>query len=185
MKKIIVLTGMPGSGKSTAAVEFLKLGIPVIGMGDAVRKEMRRKGIEINNKSIRMFSKKMTSKHGKKYVINLVKNELLDIFKTHNIVVLDGARRMSEVEEVEKEGYKPIILGIITDKQLRFKRIVNRKNESDFSSYNEFKWREKLELSYGIADVIASADYYIDNSSSKSVFITSLKKFLSKVRSLK
>ena len=185
MKKVIILTGMPGSGKSTAALEFQKLNVPVIGMGDAVRKEMRRRGIEINNRSIRLFSKRMTKEHGNKYVIGLVKKELLEVFKTANIAVLDGSRRMSEVEEVEKEGYKPIILGIIADKQVRFKRIVKRKNESDFSSYSEFEWREKLELSYGIAEVIASADYYIDNMGSKQKFLNDIKKFLSKVKALK
>ena len=39
MKKVIILTGMPGSGKSTAALEFSNLNVPVIGMGDAIRKE--------------------------------------------------------------------------------------------------------------------------------------------------
>ena len=185
MKKVIILTGMPGSGKSTAAIEFQKLKVPVIGMGDAVRKEMRRRGIEINNRSIRLFSKRMTKEHGNKYVIDLVKKELMEVFKNTNIAVLDGSRRMSEVEEVKKEGYKPIILGIIADKQVRFRRIVKRKNESDFSSYSEFEWREKQELGYGIAEVIASADYYIDNMRSKGVFLEDIKRFLSKVKALK
>ncbi|MCL4398497.1 MAG: AAA family ATPase [Candidatus Parvarchaeota archaeon] len=185
MKKVIILTGMPGSGKSTAALEFLKLKIPVIGMGDAVRKEMRRRGMEINNRSIRLFSKRMTAEHGNKYVIDLVKKELIEVFKTANIAVLDGSRRMSEVDEVSNEGYKPVILCIIADKQVRFKRIVKRKNESDFSSYSEFEWREKQELGYGIAEVIASADYYIDNMRSKGVFLEDIKRFLSKVKALK
>ncbi len=185
MKKVIILTGMPGSGKSTAALEFLKLKIPVIGMGDAVRKEMRRRGMEINNRSIRLFSKRMTAEHGNKYVIDLVKKELIEVFKTANIAVLDGSRRMSEVDEVSNEGYKPVILCIIADKQVRFKRIVKRKNESDFSSYSEFEWREKQELGYGIAEVIASADYYIDNMRSKGAFLEDIKRFLSKVKALK
>ncbi len=184
MKKVIVLTGMPGSGKSTAGIEFSKLDVPLVGMGDAVRKEMHRRGIEINNRSLRLFSKRMTEEHGKKYVINLVKKELLEIFKKHDIVVLDGSRRMSEIEEIKKEDYLPIILGIITDKKLRFQRIVNRKNESDFSSYKEFEWREKVELGYGIGDVIASADYYIDNSKSKKEFIKNIKRFLHRIKSL-
>jgi dephospho-CoA kinase len=185
MKKVIILTGMPGSGKSTAALEFSNLNVPVIGMGDAIRKEMKRLGIEINNRSLRLFSKKMTRIHGRKYVINLVKKELLEVFKTNNIVVLDGARRISEVEEVKKEGYRPVILAIIADKEVRFNRIVKRKNESDFSSYSEFEWREKQELGYGISEVIASADYYIDNNGSEKLFLQNIKRFLSRLRALK
>lgn len=185
MKKVVILTGMPGSGKSTAALEFFNLKVPVVGMGDAVRREMKRRGLEINNRSIRLFSKKMTAEHGDKYVINLVKKELMDVFKDKSLVVLDGSRRMSEVEEVRKEGYKPIILCIVADKILRFDRIVRRRNESDFSSYSEFEWREKQELGYGIAEVIASADYYINNDGSKEQFLADIKKFLSKAKSLK
>ncbi len=184
MKKVIILTGMPGSGKSTAAEEFLKLNIPVIGMGDAVRREMRRRGIDISNRSIRLFSKRMTGKYGNKYVINLVKKELIEVFKSNNMAVLDGSRRISEVEEVRKEGHMPIILGIIADKHTRFERIINRKNESDFSSYSEFEWREKLELSYGVAEVIATSDYYIYNSKSKKKFVSDIKSFLSKVNNM-
>ncbi len=185
MKKVVILTGMPGSGKSTAAEEFLKLNIPIVGMGEAVRKEMRSKGLEINNKSLRLFSKRMTQKFGNKYVINLVKRELSTLFKDTDIIVLDGSRRMSEVEEVGKEGYKPIILCIVADKMLRFERIVQRKNESDFSSYAEFAWREKQELGYGIAEVIASADYYINNDKSKKQFLEDIKRFILKVKALK
>ena len=47
------------------------------------------------------------------------------------------------------------------------------------------KWREKLELGYGIAEVIASADYYIDNMGSKEKFLNDIKNFLSKVKALK
>ena len=86
---------------------------------------------------------------------------------------------------MKREGYKPIILGIIADKETRFSRIIKRKNESDFSSYKEFEWREKLELGYGVAEVIASADYYIDNSKNKNEFIIHIKSFLSKVKTLK
>ena len=59
MKKVIVLTGMPGSGKSTAGIEFSKLDVPLVGMGDAVRKEMHRRGIEINNRSLRLLFLKL------------------------------------------------------------------------------------------------------------------------------
>ena len=89
------------------------------------------------------------------------------------------------MEEVKKEGYRPAILAIIADKEVRFNRIVKRKNESDFSSHSEFEWREKQELGYGISEVIASADYYIDNNGSEEIFLQNIKRFLSKLRALR
>ncbi|MEM3190844.1 MAG: dephospho-CoA kinase [Candidatus Parvarchaeota archaeon] len=179
MKRVIVLTGMPGSGKSTAAEEFSKLGIPVIGMGDAVRREMRRKGVNINNRTMRLFPKMMTRKHGKKYVINLVKRELFEKLKANRTVILDGVRRMQEIEELKRAGYEPVILCITAGKNIRFKRIMDRGNKSDSLTRKEFEWREKVELGYGIADVIASADFYIDNSGSRREFLLKLRSFVS------
>lgn len=100
------------------------------------------------------------------------------------MIVLDGSRNILEINEIKKEGYKAVILGVIADKMMRFDRIVKRKAQSDFSSLSEFEWREKLELGFGTAEVIASADYYILNNSSEKQFKSDIARFLTKVKNL-
>ena len=42
--KLVVVTGMPGAGKSEVADTFRSANVPVIVMGDVIREEVRRRG---------------------------------------------------------------------------------------------------------------------------------------------
>jgi len=46
--KLVIVTGMPGAGKSGVAQAFHDAGIPVIVMGDVIREETRKRGLEPN-----------------------------------------------------------------------------------------------------------------------------------------
>ncbi|MFW9927462.1 MAG: AAA family ATPase, partial [Candidatus Thorarchaeota archaeon] len=46
--KLIIVTGMPGAGKSGIAEAFHDAGFPVIVMGDVIRKETKKRGLEPN-----------------------------------------------------------------------------------------------------------------------------------------
>jgi dephospho-CoA kinase len=46
MKKILAFVGMPASGKSAAASILGESGIKVINMGDVIREEVVRRGLE-------------------------------------------------------------------------------------------------------------------------------------------
>jgi len=63
--KAIAFTGMPGAGKSEAVKVAEELGIPVIKMGDVVRKEARKRGLELTDKNLGGLADEMRKKHGK------------------------------------------------------------------------------------------------------------------------
>ena len=46
MLRIVAITGMPGAGKSTAAHALAKLGWTRVVMGDVIREETKRRGLE-------------------------------------------------------------------------------------------------------------------------------------------
>ena len=46
--KLVIVTGMSGAGKSGVAQAFHDVGIPVIVMGDVIREETRKRGLEPN-----------------------------------------------------------------------------------------------------------------------------------------
>jgi dephospho-CoA kinase len=46
--KLIIITGMPGAGKSEVANAYHNAGRPVIIMGDSVREEVQRRGLQAN-----------------------------------------------------------------------------------------------------------------------------------------
>ncbi len=170
MKTVIALTGMPGSGKSTAGDILNKRGIRLVRMGDAVRLEMESKGLEINNFTLRNYALEIRQKHGPDYVLNLVKKEIEKAFKTEDTIVLDGVRNMVEITELKKESYATKIIGIVTDRKLRYERMIERNNSSDIRSAKDFEWREIQEFKFGVPEVLASADHYVLNNSSMAYF---------------
>ncbi|MDP2841306.1 MAG: AAA family ATPase, partial [Candidatus Methanoperedens sp.] len=50
--KLIAFVGMPASGKSEAAAIARRLGIPVVNLGDVVRVETAKRGLEPNDENI-------------------------------------------------------------------------------------------------------------------------------------
>ena len=52
MSRVLVLTGLPGSGKSVASGIAVMMGIPVITMGDLIRAETAIRGLEPNGDNI-------------------------------------------------------------------------------------------------------------------------------------
>ncbi len=182
MKLVIAITGMPGSGKSTAVDVLRAEGLKSVRMGDAVRKEMTQNGIEINNVSLRKYVLKIR-KISRYYVLNLVKKEIDGAFRTDDLIILDGVRNIGEIERLKKDGYNTVSIAIMTDKQIRFERIKKRHNSSDVTKFSEFEWRETQELKYGISEVIATSDYYILNNSNIGEFSNKMKQMLKLIKS--
>ncbi len=177
MKTVIAITGMPGSGKSKIGEILQKKGMKYVSMGDAVRKEMQNNGMEITNVSLRKYALYIRRKFGDSYVLGLVNKDIKEVLKTEDIIILDGARNISEINALKKEAYRTIVIALVADKMIRYERISNRGLPSDLKTLQEFEWREAQELKFGIADVIASADYFILNNSTvanlkKEVFRT-------------
>lgn len=165
MKTVMAITGMPGSGKSRLSEMLQKKGLRRVGMGDAVRNEMRSKGLEITNVSLREYALSIRRKFGDDYVIGLVNKDIKEAFRSEDMVILDGVRNVSEIAVLRREDYHTAIIALVAGRKLRYERIVRRGLASDFKTWKEFEWREAQELKFGVADVIASADYYIVNES--------------------
>ncbi len=164
MKKVLALTGMPGSGKSTASETLAGLGLPVVSMGNAVRSEMRKQGIEINDSNLRDFAAKSREKYGPDYVIKLVSSELENAFVSSDSVVLDGARNIAEIDFLKKANYNVYLAAIVADKSTRYDRMLKRHNKSDSDSVEGLVARDAKELGFGVSELIALSDYYIVNN---------------------
>ena len=180
MKKIIAITGMPVSGKSTVVELLKKDGFKFASMGDAVRKEMSDKGLEINNISLRNYALRM-GEISEYYALELVKKELDNLLRDNDVVVLDGVRRLAEINKLKQYGYAIISVGVIADKNMRYERMVKRARSSDIKTFEEFEWREAQELKFGVAGVMATADYHIINNSGIDELTSNLKELLRKI----
>ena len=174
---LVLLTGMPGAGKSIVVKAAEEMGLPVVSMGDVVREEtLRRYGV-ITPELMLKTSSELRREHGDDYIA-LKTIERLP--RKSGIVVVDGVRSLVEVETFRRAG-DTVIVAVHASPKTRFKRLLKRNRPGDPKSIEEFNARDSLELSLGIGSVIALADYLIVNEGSFEEAYKEAKKILSKV----
>ena len=69
MSKVLVLAGLPGSGKSVASEIAKSMNIPIIIMGNVIRRETAERGLEPNSRNIGMVAEDLREKFGDEAVI--------------------------------------------------------------------------------------------------------------------
>ncbi len=163
MLLLILVAGMPGAGKSIVVdVAKEEYGIPVYTMGDVVREEtMKRYGV-ITPETMLKTSRELRKEYGPQYIAVKTFERLPH---DQRIVLIDGVRSLDEVEYFRSKG-EAVIVAIHASPKTRFKRLLERGRPGDPSSWDDFVKRDKIELSFGIGNVIALADYMVVNEGS-------------------
>jgi dephospho-CoA kinase len=157
---IVLVAGMPGSGKTVFSRVAYEMGIPVFTMGDVVREEAARRGLEPKPKVLTELAKKLREEHGLDVV---AKRTLAKVEKScSKVCVVDGVRSLVEVEVFRRAG-KVVIVAVHASPATRFKRLRARGRPGDPTSWEDFRLRDSTELEFGLGDVIALADYVISN----------------------
>ncbi len=160
MPLIICITGMPGSGKSIVSKAAVDLGLRVYNMGDIIREETLKKYGKITPELMRQVSIDLRKKYGEDIVAIRTIEKALE--SREEVFVIDGVRSLKEIE-VFKEYGNVVIIAVHASPRTRFERIVKRRRAGDPSTWDEFVKRDYVELSFGIGNVIALADYMIVN----------------------
>ncbi|MFP3143903.1 MAG: AAA family ATPase [Caldisphaera sp.] len=161
----IAITGMPGSGKSIVAEKIAeKIDAELFIMGDLVREEAKRRGMELTIENIENLATQLRKEYGKTAVAKLLLKNLES--KKEKFIVIDGIRGIEELKELKTANDFDICLVSVHASPLtRYKRLKNRKREGNDISWEEFSFRDKKNLEYGIGNVIAVSDFIIINES--------------------
>ena len=179
--KIIAITGMPGSGKKTIREELEKKGFPVFVMRHIVEDELREKGIEPTNESLREYATELRKKFG----YTVVAERSLEKIKKMNtpVVILDGIRGDMEVELFRKQNdIEFVLIAVVASAEIRFARLKERGLDWDMKTKEEFDYRDKKELSWGLGKAIEMADHKIDNEGSIEEFKKKVDRVIGKLR---
>ena len=161
IQKVIGIVGLPGSGKSTA-LEFVKEIAPIITMGDVVRDEVIRRGLEITPVTLGEISKQIRLESGSQIVAKKCIEEIKRINET--TVFIDGIRSMDEVL-LFKEYWNFQIIAVICDEDVRYKRLSDRGRSDDTLIFDDILERDRREVNFGLTEVIGHADYKVQNNS--------------------
>ncbi|MHC1601576.1 MAG: AAA family ATPase [Candidatus Nezhaarchaeales archaeon] len=175
MRKLICLTGMPGAGKTVVAEIARSIGLKVYSMGDVVREEVLREKGYLSWEEIKRVMFELRQKEGPRAVAKRVTKALMrDMWE---VAVIEGVRSLDEIEEFKTIG-KVVVLAIHSSPIDRYIRLKKRAREGDPKSFEELQERDFKELSLGLGNVIALADYMIVNDGTLEDFKEEARKIL-------
>jgi len=155
---ILVIVGMPASGKNIARMYADSKNIPYYATGDVVREEVKKRGLEPNAENTAGVSTELRGIDG----MGVTRKALsLAIDTKKPLVFLEGMRSWPEIELIRKNA-ACIIVAFLAPKIIRLNRITSRGRPDD--SPDAFEERDMREIAYGTAVPIALADEYILNT---------------------
>ena len=164
---IIAISGMPGSGKSLVSDVAREMGYHVYVMGDVVRDEAKRLGLEPSPANLGVIALKLRKEEGPAVVARVLGDQMKN--DDSKIVMVEGVRSVNELQEFRKH-FKVTVLAVICSSRTRYSRLKRRGRSDDPRNISEFRERDRRELSLGIGEVIDTADKCVKNEADAMTF---------------
>jgi dephospho-CoA kinase len=163
-KKIIAILGLPGSGK-TEVINYLmkKYNWPKVYFGDVTFDEMKKQGLEINEKNERMAREGLREKYGRLYYAGQVIKKIEEIKESTNILVESLYDWSEYLLFKEKFGDAFITISVYASPKIRYERLSVRKVRP--LTPEEAKSRDYAQIENIFqAGPIAMGEYTLDNT---------------------
>lgn len=166
LARVVVVVGMPGSGKDVLVKVAAGMGFARIGMGDVVRHFAGRAGLGAGDVSIGGFADSERKRHGPA----VWAERTLDMMPEGSVVI-DGSRSLDEIALFrERLGSGLAVLAVEASADIRFSRLGQRGRGDDPLTRQDFDRRDARELSWGLGEAIAGADVRLRNESGIAAF---------------
>jgi dephospho-CoA kinase len=157
---------MPGCGKEEALVVAQALGFSVVRMGDVVREEALRRGLPITDATVGGMANAERQAHG----MGIWAERTLPRIQGERVLV-DGLRGRTELEIFRGAfGDDLSVVAVHASPKTRYERMLRRRRTDDAGSIEAFRARDLRELSWGLGDVIATADVMLVNEGTLDEF---------------
>ncbi|OGK56046.1 hypothetical protein A3J15_00510 [Candidatus Roizmanbacteria bacterium RIFCSPLOWO2_02_FULL_38_10] len=164
-KQLLCLVGMPGAGKSEAAKFFSKRGVPVVIFGDIINDHVDKFKLPHTVAVHKKLRQKLRTKYGMQALAKLNETTIRELFKRHELIVIDGLRSWEEYTYLRGilTGVNILIIAIWAPKKIRYLRIKKRARRSKLGG-EERDLSEMIETNMG--PTISFADDIILNHGS-------------------
>ncbi len=159
--KVLGVVGLPASGKGTFSDVALEMGIPVVVMGDVIRKAAEERGLPMTDQSLGEIARTIRAEQGMDAIARLC---IPAIEATGAPVVLvDGIR--SDREVAVFRAYFPdfSLIGLSSSFEARLHRLTGRGRPDDTQDPAALRSRDERELSFGLGQALSQADHTIEN----------------------
>ena len=163
--KVVSIVGMPGAGKSEVARVFEGHGFALIRFGDVTDREIRKRGIELNEKNERYIRETLRQEYGMAAYATL-NLPVIDAALKHGDVVIDGLYSWEEYNVLRQHyGAAFRVIAVWASPATRYARLSRRRERP--LTPEEAAGRDKAEIeNVNKGGPIAMADFTIVNESS-------------------
>jgi len=178
-KIVICLAGMPGSGKSIIVKVAKECGYNVVVMGDMIREEAERRRLEPNPENLGKIMLELRQKEGPAVIAKRCMPKIKQAIRDR--VIIDGIRSLDEIEEFKRHFPKFSLIAVHSSPETRFRRLYRRRRSDDPENWGVFRERDMRELSVGLGNVIAMAEYIIVNEEELEALKEKIREILRRV----
>lgn len=169
--RVIGTVGLPGSGKGEAAAVAREEGVPVVTMGDVIRRECRERGLDPGTDHGRVAAA-LREERGPAAIAELTLPAVESALSDADVVVVDGIRSDREVERFrEAFGDAFSLVAIKAPFEVRRERIGARGRDAGEGDGGEpLAERDERERGFGLERAMAMADATVENTGSLAAF---------------
>ncbi|MEM3373214.1 MAG: AAA family ATPase [Candidatus Anstonellales archaeon] len=174
VKRFIIVSGLPASGKSLAKNVCEKLNIQAIEMSEILKDFINNSQESVirnlQNVDLRKAGHIIRKEKGKNFVAKITDNFIKNNHISTGVII--GCRNTEEldyfIKEYGKENVKLIYIRV--DENVRIDRWLKRNKPNDPKSIEEANLMTESELEYGIKKLEEIADFIISNNGSIEEF---------------
>jgi dephospho-CoA kinase len=182
-RKIIVVTGLPGSGKSEVSREIEKKGIPTFVTGNMIREEVSRRGLDLTLESSEYVARELRKHYGPDAPIKMMEHKIRAL--DDRLVCVDGPRNLKELEYLKRLGEVHLII-VESSRRVRYTRLRKRAKPQDPEGWENFLWRDRKELERGMESLVRTekfTKYRIRNTGTLPILRKKVASIIAKIRS--
>ncbi len=158
MTRFVAVCGMPGSGKSIISDAARRLQWSIRSMGDVVRSEVERLGLDHSAEVTGRVATDLRESHGLTVIADRLAIQINEDLMAGRSVLVDGVRSPVELKRLAQiVGRRPLLIAVTADASIRWQRLKERGRPED-GSIESLQARDQREIGFGLAEVITLAD---------------------------
>jgi dephospho-CoA kinase len=178
--RVIGVVGYPASGKGEFSRVAGEEGVPVVVMGDVIRREAAKAGLGTSDAALGEMATRLRKERGMDAVALLTIQDVEALRAP--ILLIDGLRGDAEVERFRERFPGFLLVGIASDFDHRLARSSARGRSDDLSRAEDLRNRDRREEGFGLARALAEADLVLENNGSLDGFGAKVRALIREIR---
>ena len=173
--KVIGVVGYPASGKGEFSQIAAELGVPVVVMGDMIRRRVTAAGLALTDANIGAAARRLREEFGMDAVAMLTAEEVCR--QDADVVVIDGIRGDAEVGYFRSVFPEFVLVAVEASFEVRLARMQVRGRSDDTTTAESLKARDEREELFGLAAAMGLAEVRLVNESAREVYVSAVREF--------